>query len=87
MAGLLVEEAELGLFQARLRVVGLLLAFRLAANPRHGWLSWPCRRAGSRVGEVFFSIPGLFCLSAGRYAAEEERRGIEDLKVGCLSPG
>lgn len=27
VAGLLVEEAELGLFQSRLRVVGLLLAF------------------------------------------------------------
>lgn len=86
VARLLVQEAELGLFQSRFRVVGLLLAFRLAANPRHGWLSAVVVASREQAGrfrakQVFFSItvrafsPVSGVLRGRRKASE--RREIE----------
>lgn len=69
VAGQLVQEAELWLLRAGQRVVGLLLAVRLAANPRHLGLPRSLAAGQGPRREVFYPTRGAFC--PGRVLSSE----------------
>lgn len=79
VAGLLVEEAILGLLLPGLRVVGLLLALRLPTNPRHGSvLDSPTAGAGLSVVARTVLSGSVRFYRLGSSSADQERSGDED---------
>ena len=75
MSCLLVEEAELGFLLPWLRIVRLLLALRLATNPRHGWA---CYTGSPRVNYSYRSR--VLPLVGARLRVREKKRSQRQIK-------
>lgn len=74
VACLLVEEAELGFLLSWLSIVRLLLALRLATNPRHGWPTTAAARGPLEL-TILYRSAGLAPCRRGA-ALREKKRSI-----------